>query len=105
LRKLLESYAKQLEQLRSIRQAPGTYASAYASSLQDALTDVTDLLDGATSALADQQKQFGELKEQEKAATRLSKDRLKEEEKRNKEEMKARKQQQRKSAPPDADLN
>ena len=105
LRKLLESYAKQLEQLRGIRQAPGAYASAYASSLQDALRDVTDLLDGATRALADQQKQFAESKEQEKAATRLSKERLKEEEKRTKEENKLRKQPRRQSAPPDADSN
>ena len=105
LRKLLESHAKQLEQLRGIRQAPGAYASAYASSLQDALRDVTDLLDGATRALADQQKQFAESKDQEKAATRLSKERLKEEEKRTKEEQKLRKQQRRKRAPPDADSN
>ena len=105
LRKLLESYAKQLEQLRGIREAPGTYAPAYASSLQDAITDATDLLDGATRALSDQQKQFAESKEQEKAATRLSKERLKEEEKRNKEEKKLRKQQHPKGAPEDTDLN
>ena len=103
LRKLLESCPKQLEQLRGIRQAPGAYASAYATSLQDALTDASDLLDGATRALSDHQKQFAESKEQEKAATRLSKERLKEEEKRNKEEKKVRKQQQRKSAPEDMD--
>jgi hypothetical protein len=105
LRKLLDSYAKQLEQLRGIRQAPGVFASAYAAALEDTLTDATDLLDGATKALADQQKQFAEAKEQDKAAVRLSKERLKEEEKRNKEEKKLRKQQQRKSSPPDADPN
>ena len=105
LRKLLKIYSKQLEQLRGIRQAPGTYASAYASPLQDAITDASDLLDGATSALSDQQKQFAESKEQEKAATRLSKERLKEEEKRNKEEKKLRKQQHPKGAPEDMDSN
>jgi len=105
LRKLLEIYAKQLEQLRGIRQAPGTYASAYASSLQDAMTDASDLLDGATRALSDQQKQFAESKEQEKAATRLSKERLKEEEKRNKEEKRLRKQPHPKGAPEDMDSN
>jgi len=103
LRKLLESYAKQLEQLRGIRQTPGTYASAYASSLQDAMTDASDLLDGATRALSDQQKQFAESKEQEKAATRLSQERLKEEAKRNKEEKKLRKQPHPKGAPEDRD--
>jgi hypothetical protein len=105
LRKLVEVYSKQLEQLRVIRQAPGNYASAYAGSLPDAMTDVSDLLDGATKALSDQQKQFADSKEQEKAATRLSKERIKEEEKRTKEEKKLRKQQQHKSAPPDADSN
>ena len=105
LRKLLELYAKQLEQLRGIQQAPGVYASAYASSLQDAITDVSDLLDGAARALSDQQKQFAESKEQQKAATRLSKERLKEEKNRNKEEKKLRKQQERKNAPTDPDLN
>ena len=105
LRKLLESYAKQLEQLRGIRQAPGTYASTYASSLQDAMTDASDLLDGATRALSDQQKQFAESKEQEKAATRLSQERLKEEKKRNKEEEKLRKPPRRKGAPEDMDSN
>jgi hypothetical protein len=103
LRKLVEVYSKQLEQLRGIQQAPGNYAAAYAGSLPDAMTDVSDLLDGATKALSDQQKQFAESKEQEKAATRLSKERLKEEAKRTKEEKKLRKQQQHKSAPPDAD--
>ena len=105
LRKLLEVYSKQQGQLRSIQQAPGNYAVAYAGSLQDAMTDVSDLLDGATKALSDQQKQFADSKEQEKAATRLSKERIKEEEKRTKEEKKLRKQQQHKSAPPDADSN
>jgi hypothetical protein len=105
LRKLLEIYAKQLEQLRGIQQAPGIYASAYASSLQDAMTDASDLLDGATRALSDQQKQFADSKEQDRAATRLSKERLKEEEKRTKEEKKLRKQQEHKNAPPDADSN
>ena len=105
LRKLLEIYSKQLEQLRGIQQAPGIYASAYASSLQDAITDASDLLDGATRALSDQQKQFAESKEQEKAATRLSKERLKEEEKRTKEENKLRKKQHLKGAPEDMDSN
>ena len=105
LRKLLESYAKQLEQLRGIGQAPGTYASAYARPLQDAMTDARDLLDGATRALSDQQNQFAGSKEQEKAATRLSQERLKEEEKRNKEEKKLRKQPRRKGAPEYMDSN
>jgi hypothetical protein len=105
LRNLLEIYAKQLERLRGIQQTPGVYASAYASSLQDAITDVSDLLDGATRALSDQQRQFAESKEQEKAAARLSKERLKEEKKRSKEEKKLRKQQEHKNAPSDADSN
>ena len=105
LRHLLETCPKQLEQLRGIQQAPGAYGSAYTGSLREAVADLSDLLDGATRALGDQQKQFANVKEQEKAATRLSKERLKEEAKRSKEEKKLRKQQRRKGVPaePDSD--
>ena len=105
LRKLLETCPKQLEQLQGIQRAPGAFAPAYGSALREAMADLSDLLDGATRALSDQQKQFADLKEQEKAATRLGKERLKEEKKRSKEEKKLRKQQRRKGVPaePDSD--
>jgi hypothetical protein len=105
LRKLLDRYNKQLEQLRGIQRAPGAFATAYAASLQDALADASDILDGAAKALTDQQKQFADQKEEDKAAVRLSKDRVKEEEKRNKEEKKLQKQQRRKGPPADPDAN
>jgi stress response protein YsnF len=105
LRKVLEISRLQLHQLENIRSAPGAYAAAYATALREAIADLSDLQDGAARALSDQQKQFADLKEEEKEAIRLSKERLKEEKKRSKEEKKLRKQQRRKGVPaePDSD--
>src|SRR5439155_38525 len=53
LRALLERGPRQLEQLRQVQQAPDAFARDYASSLRDAIDDLTDTLDGASKALAD----------------------------------------------------
>jgi len=91
LRALLEQGPRQLEQIRGIKQSPDAYTSAYQSTLRDAIEDWNDMLDGATRALATQEKQFAEMKQAEKEAVRLDKQRRKEEERRTKEEKKLRK--------------
>jgi hypothetical protein len=104
LRKVLETGPKQLDELRRIQESPDAYAADYAKSLRDAKDDFTDTLDGATKALGDQVKLFGELKRDEKAEAQSEKDRIKEEKKRSKEEEKLRKKE-RKQAPPADDEN
>jgi hypothetical protein len=95
LRALLQSGPLQLEQLRRMRERPEAADAPYAIDLQDSINSMTDALDGTTQALTDQQKLFGELKRQEKADARATKDRLKEEKKRNKQEEKLRKRMDR----------
>jgi len=104
LRKALEAGPKQLEDLRRIHDAPDAYAADYAKSLRDAREDFTDTLDGATKALGDQIKTFGEIREDEKSDAKAEKERTKEEKKQSKEEEKLRKKQQ-KQNPPDDDEN
>jgi hypothetical protein len=103
LKKFLELGPKQLEQLRRIQQTPDTYAVDYRKSLDDAVADFSDALDGATKALSGQSKLFGELKREEKADTLAAKDRVKEETKRTKQEEKLRKKGHRKGVPADQD--
>jgi hypothetical protein len=105
LRELLERGPKQLGQLRQAQQFPGAYATAYAASLQDAIDQLSDTLDGATRALADQEKKFVEQKREEKAAARLTKERAKEEAKRTKEEKKLRKRLGKGEVPGESDEN
>ena len=93
LRALLEKGPPQLKTLRGIEESPGPHAAAYAGSLRDAAEQLTDLLDGATKALAEQEKEFAQAKRDEKEAARISKERRKEEAKRTKEEEKLRKRQ------------
>jgi hypothetical protein len=92
LRELLAAGPKQLEELRHIQSTRDPDASAYASSLNDAIADLNDTLDGATQALAVQQKKFPEMKREAKTEARDLKREQKEEAKRNKEERKLRKQ-------------
>jgi len=103
LRGLLERGPQQLAALRQIQQSPDAYAPQYTSSLRDAIDQLADTLDGATRALADQEKKFGQLQREEKAATRLAKERVKAEAKRTKEEKKLRKQQGKRGVPGDSD--
>ena len=104
LKKALEVGPKQLEDLRRIQDAPDAYAADYAKSLHGARDDFTDALDGATKALGEQIKTFGEIREDEKADAKAEKERTKEEKKQSKEEEKLRKKQQ-KQNPPDEDDN
>jgi hypothetical protein len=101
LKGLLERAPQQLARLRSIENSSDPYVSSYEDSLQDAIDQVTDTLDGATVALADQQKKFPEIKEDKKEAARAAKDRAKEEAKKTKEEEKLRKQQGKSRVPGD----
>jgi hypothetical protein len=101
LRKVLEMGPKQLDELRRIEASPDAYAADYAKSLRDAKADFTDALDGATKALGDQVKMFGELKREEKVEAQSEKERLKEEKKRSKEEEKLRKKQRKQNPPAD----
>lgn len=93
LRALLERGPQQLAMLRRAQQSPDEYASDYEQSLKDAIDQLTDMLDGATRALAEQEKKLGQLKQQEKEAERLVRERAKEEAKRSKDEKKLRKRQ------------
>ena len=103
LKKFLEMGPHQLEQLRHVEQSSDPYAAGYRKSLGDAIDDFTDALDGATKALSEQSKLFGELKREEKADAQTVKDREKEEKKRTKEEEKLRKKEHEKGPPTDKD--
>jgi hypothetical protein len=86
LRELLDEGPKQLEMLRHMQSAPGAGASDYSNSLRDAIADMNDTLDGATQALAAQQKKFPEMVESAKAESHGLKKERKEQEKLNKKE-------------------
>jgi hypothetical protein len=103
LKKVLEMGPHQLEQLRHIEQSSDPYAAGYRKSLGDAIDDFTDALDGATKALSEQSKLFGELKREEKADAQTVKDREREEKKRTKDEEKLRKKEHEKGPPTDKD--
>ena len=103
LRKALEMGPKQLQDLRRIQASPDAYARDYTKSLHDAQDDFTDALDGATKALADQVKMFGEFKEKEKADAQAERVKTKEEKKRSREEEKLRKKERKQNPPPDSD--
>ena len=103
LKKFLEMGPHQLDQLRHIEQSSDPYAVAYRKSLGDAIDDFTDALDGATKALSEQSKLFGELKREEKADSQTVKDREKEEKKRTAQEEKLRKKEHEKGPPTDKD--
>ena len=75
LKKFLETGPRRLEQLRHIEQTPDRFAAAYQRSLDDAIDDFTDALDGASKALSEQTKLLGELKHEQKADAQTVKDR------------------------------
>ena len=103
LKKIMEMGPHQLEQLRRIEESSDPYTAGYHKSLGDAIDDFSDALDGATKALSEQSKLFGELKREEKADAQTIKDREKEEKKRTKEEGKLRKKEHEKGPPTDKD--
>ena len=90
LRALLDEGPKQLEILRHIQSSPGPGSSDFANSLRDAIADMNDTLDGATQALAVQQKKFPEMAESAKAGSRELKKEQKEQKKLNQKERKMR---------------
>ena len=100
LRKLVERGPQQVLILRGIQQQGGPDTEAYSESLQDAIDQMTDTIDGATVALAKQTKKLGELKKQEKEDLKLAKARGKEEARRTKQEKKERQRQDKKKTVP-----
>ncbi|HEX5411790.1 MAG TPA: hypothetical protein VFZ27_07995 [Terriglobia bacterium] len=86
LRVLLDEGPKQLDMLRHIEDSSKTEAREYSSSLQEAVADMNDTLDGATQALAAQQKKFPEMAESAKAEGHDLKKERKEQKKLNKKE-------------------
>ena len=103
LKKVLEMGQHQLDQLRHAEDSPDPYAAGYRKTLSDAIDDFSDTLDGATKALSEQTKVFGELKREEKADAQTIKDREKEEKKSAKDEGKLRKKEHEKGPPTDPD--
>ena len=104
LMKLVQVGPQQLEQLRHIQEASDPRSSVYGHSVQDAIDDLTDTIDGGTKALAQQVKKFGQLKKDEKADAQAEKEREKEAEKRQKEEKKLQKKERKQNkVPTDAD--
>jgi len=90
LRALLDEGPKQLEILRHIEKSPGPEPSDFSMSIHDAIADMNDTLDGATQALAVQQKKFPEMAANAKAEARATKKERKEQKKLNKKERKMR---------------
>jgi len=103
LRALLERGPQQLVALRQIQQSPDAHAPRYADSLRDSIDQLSDTLDGATRALADQEKKFAQMKLDEKAELKMAKERAKEEAKRTKQEKKLRKQLGKGKVPAESD--
>jgi septal ring factor EnvC (AmiA/AmiB activator) len=105
LRALLERGPQQLAQMRAVQQSPDNYSSQYSDALRDAIDQLSDTIDGATKALAEQEKKFGQMKREEKAEVQASQAREKEEKKRTKEEKKLRKRQRKAKVPGEIDEN
>jgi hypothetical protein len=103
LKKIMEEGPHQLDQLRRIEDSPDRYAAGYSKSLNDAIEDFSDMVDGASKALSEQSKLFGELKREQKVDAQEVKDREKEEKKRTKGEDKLRKKEHEKGPPTDKD--
>lgn len=99
LRALLETGPQQLAFLRGVEESPDPLAPRYQQTLREAILHLSDTLDGATVALAEQEKRFKELKQEEKELKQLAKERAKEEKKRTKEEKKVRKREGKGRAP------
>ncbi len=105
LRTLLDQGPKQLEMLRHIQNSSAPIAKANASSFRDAIADMNDTLNGATEALAVQQKKFPEMKQSAKVEARELKKQRKEQEKLNKKERKMREKHRKNRNPDDSGEN
>jgi len=93
LRTLLEKGPQQLAELRSAQQTPDEYSKDYQETLEDAIADLGDTLDGATQALAGQEKKFAAAKREEQVQAQDAKESVKEVKKQQKEEKKLRKKE------------
>lgn len=94
LRDLLDAGSRQLTDLKHDQSTPSSYTVKYSDTLQDAIADMQDTLDGGTKALAGQVKLMGELKEQAKESARASKQAIKAEKKRLAQERKLAKKEE-----------
>lgn len=94
LRALLDQAPHQLQELQHAKQTPDPYTARYSDTLEDAVADLEDTLNGASTALSGQEKKLGELKQNEKVAKKASKSEVKQEKKRIKEEEKIRKREE-----------
>jgi DNA repair ATPase RecN len=103
LRALIDQAPKQLAGLNAAQENPDRYFSDYRESLRDAIKDLQDTIDGATQALADQEKKFGEMKREEKVDAKAAKDAAQVEKKRQKEEHKLHKKETKQGIPEDED--
>ena len=105
LQALLDEGPKQLEVLRHFQSSPDVDARDFSSSLHDAIADMNDTLDGATQALAVQQKKFPEMAQSAKAEARQLKKERKEQKKLNKKERKMRNRHRKNNNPDDSGEN
>jgi hypothetical protein len=105
LQALLDEGPKQLEVLRHLQSSPDVDARDFSSSLHDAIADMNDTLDGATQALAVQQKKFPEMAQSAKAEARELKKERKEQKKLNKKERKMRNRRRKNNNPDDSGEN
>lgn len=105
LRKLLDVGPRQLEILRHFQNSQEQVVKDNADSLRDAIADMNDTLNGATQALAVQQKKFPEMKQAAKTEAHDLKKERKEQEKLNRKERKMRKKHRKKENPDDSGKN
>lgn len=103
LRALINQAPQQLAQLTQDSQTPDRFGADYRQDLADAITDMNDTLNGATRALADQEKKYGALKREEQQDARSAKAAAQEEKKQDKAERKLRKKQKQQAVPEDED--
>lgn len=104
LRGLLNMAPQQLALLTTASQQPDRFGADYRQDLADAITDMNDTLNGATRALADQEKKYGALKREEHQDAKAAKTAEQEEKKQEKQDRKLRrKQKQQGGVPEDED--
>jgi hypothetical protein len=103
LRALINQAPQQLALLTQDSQKADRFGADYRQDLADAITDMNDTLNGATHALADQEKKYGALKREEQQDARSAKVAAQEEKKQEKAERKLRKKQKQQAVPEDED--
>ncbi len=105
LRELLDEGPKQLEILQHIQKSPPPGSSDFSTPLRDAIADMNDTLDGATQALAQQQKKFPQMAQGAKEEARSLKKERKEQKKLNQKERKMRDRHRKSDNPDDSGEN